>query len=282
MRSILARLALIITACLTVSALADDKTASTTEVAKKQFQEMLESEKGKVQAAFDQLIALAEKAKNVNAADRATIILDLKDAKSAFQSNGKLTPIMAMQSTYGQFIVNVRKAFFGKTLPTYEKAIKALSANDTQRTALQKELKNMLEEINSLDALQVGKVWEGYRSDLKPPAQLKFDPFACRRFRIQVVQPAAATAECTFKVTKRQGTAIVGEISQNKGAAIWEVAGTFDGINLKLTTRKMIKNVERHFQYQGQVIGNLGFLKMWGYKADKNYTEGNILLEIKD
>lgn len=121
MHSILARLALIITACLTVSTLADDKTASTTAVANKQFQEMLESEKGKVQAAFDQLIALTEKAKNVNAADRATIILDLKDAKSAFQTQGKLTPIMAMQSTYGKFIVNVRKAFFGKTMPVYEK-----------------------------------------------------------------------------------------------------------------------------------------------------------------
>lgn len=282
MRSSILRLSMFFTACLTVTALADDKTSSSTEAARKQFKDVLESEKGKVISAFDQLMALADKAKNVNAADRATIILDLKDAKSAFQSAGKLTPIMAMQSTYGAFIFNIRKAFYGKLLPIYDKAIKALPASNTQRTVLQKELKSMLEEINSLDALQVGRIWEGYRSDLKPPAQLKFDPFACRRFRIQVVQPAAGTAECTFKVTKRQGTSIVGEISQNKGAAIWEVDGTFDGINLKLVYRKMLKGEERFFNYQGQVIGNLGFLKMWGRKTDKSYTEGNILLEIKD
>jgi hypothetical protein len=133
--------------------------------------------------------------------------------------------------------------------------------------------------VNRLDTLQPGKVWEGARSDVKPPPRIEYNPQSCRRF--QLVQVPAVNIDCAFKVTERRGSYIAGEMSQNRGAAAWRVEGQFDGVTLSLETQQMIRGERRFFAYKGQVVGGLGFLQMQGIKVDGNPTEGSIVLELR-
>ena len=85
--------------------------------------------------------------------------------------------------------------------------------------------------------------------------------------------------EFTFEVTKREGAFVEGIIAQNEGRFKAVVRGTYDGINLAIKMVRMKRGAERYFEYQGEVIGNLGLVALQGIKTNKVATTGRIFLE---
>ena len=182
-----------------------------------------------------------------------------------------------MQEIYVQYIVAVRAGYYS-LLNSYDQALRLVPAGDPQREALEKDVDSLTVEVNRIDMLQPGKIWRGFRSDLKPPPRLVPNGIWMRRWHVE--QDKAVNVDFNFKVTKRKGSRFVGEVSQNGGGFIAEVEGKFDGVNLEMAMTRMIRGEPRQFEYSGQVVGSLGFLSMQGIKTDGKATAGNIMIEL--
>lgn len=228
-------------------------------------------------AAFDKLDKSIESARPLAEADRAVMLTDVRAARAKVADENKMTPILAMHPAYVKFITTVRKSF--RSVETaYSRAIR--SSTGPRRIELTEELVNLTESVNALDSLQVDQPWKGYRSDYRPAARIQPTPFSCRKFRL--VQDGNANVDFTLRVEKRRGNQIVAEVSQNNGAFVAEAAGTFDGLNLLLKMTRMRRGPDRYFEYQGQLVGGLGFLEMRGIKTDGNPGAGRIVLVLEE
>jgi hypothetical protein len=244
---------------------------------KEAFQARKEKAVRAVSASFNTLIKEVQRIDDIDLADRAAMLKELREAKDAFEKNQKLTPSPLMQNTYAQYIVAVRASYYS-LLARYDQATQLIPAGDNQRETLEKEVAQLTVEVNRIDMLQPGKIWRGFRSDVKPPPRLVPNGIWMRQWHIE--QDKAVNVDFNFKVTKRQGNRFVGEVSQSGGGFIAEVQGTFDGVNLEMAMTQMIRGEPRQFEYSGQVVGSLGFLTMQGIKTDGNATAGNIVIEL--
>ena len=87
--------------------------------------------------------------------------------------------------------------------------------------------------------------------------------------------------EFTFTVKERKGKTILGEVTQSKRAFIADVEGTFDGAKLSLKMTKVTKGAQRYYEYEGEVAGSLGALRLAGTKSDGKAGQGQILMQVK-
>ncbi len=232
----------------------------------------------RVSASFNALIKDVQRIDDIDLAERAAILQELRDARDRFDKNQTLTPSPFMQGIYIQYIVAVRTGYYS-LLERYDQVLHIMAAGDSQREAIEKDVARLTVEVNRIDMLQPGKTWRGFRSDFKPPPRLVPNGIWMRRWHLE--QDKAVNVDFNFKVTKRRGNGFIGEVSQSGGGFIAEVEGKFDGVNLEMQMTRMIRGEPRQFEYSGQVVGSLGFLTMQGIKTDGNPTVGNIVIELK-
>lgn len=247
---------------------------------KQQFDELRRGYRDEVKAVFDASI------NNVNASSwpvdvRTEVAGQLKQAKSSFVNDGKLEKIPAFQSTYVSYIGASLKAY-AKLMKAFDAALKGIPENDERYKELQTEIKRYADDISKSDALQVGSVWKGYRSDLDWGPGYKVKKGEDSVLRLTKFRNDRVDVTWQLEIKKRQGSLIEGEISQRDKRFIALVQGTFDGVNLQLKMTRMLKGADRYFEYSGQVAGNLGQLALRGRKTNNALTTGTIVIECID
>lgn len=233
--------------------------------------------KGEVKAVFDTSI------KNVTASNwsvdvRNAVARQLEEAKASFEEDGALEKIPALQRTYVAYIVASLRAY-SKLMKAYDLAMKSVPREDSRYKELQSEIEEYAREINSTDALQVGSVWKGYRSDFGWGPGYKVEKGEDSVLRLTKFRNDRVDVTWQLEIKKRQGRQIEGEISQRDKRFLALVKGTFDGVNLKLKMTRMLKGADRYFEYSGQVAGNLGRLALRGRKTNSALTTGMIVIE---
>ncbi len=230
-------------------------------------------------AAFDRLSMAVEKDRSIPVSDRVLIQKDLRAARDEFESEGRLRPILPLQPALVAYTISTRKSF-QQLANAYGKVLAQLPRSDPRTTAYEDELEALTLRVNRSDMMQPGKTWVGYRSDLQAPPTVRVDPKNPRRH--QLVEDKPVNVEFTFTITRREGSNFLGEIAMNDGAFKAEVAGTFDGVNLRMEMIRMLRGAPRQFQFAGQAVGCLGSLNMRGYRTDQRYTEGQVLLQFRN
>jgi hypothetical protein len=91
----------------------------------------------KVSSSFNALIRDVQRSNEIDLADRAALLKDLRAAKDAFEENQTLTPSPFIQDIYVHYIVAVRTGYYS-LLERYDQAIRLVPAGDNQRETLEK------------------------------------------------------------------------------------------------------------------------------------------------
>ena len=145
---------------------------------------------------------------------------------------------------------------------------------------LMKQVDQHREETSEFDSLKVGTKFVGYRCDFDwgPVRRIEYSS-QVGALMLTKIKNDKVQVEFTFEVTKREGAFVEGIIAQNEGRFKAVVRGTYDGINLAIKMVRMKRGAERYFEYQGEVIGNLGLVALQGIKTNKVATTGRIFLE---
>lgn len=247
------------------------------ELAKTQFESDCNQAADKVVAAFGSLAEAVDRDRSISVADRATIQKDLRMALADFERDRSLRPIPALQPAYSAYIITVRKSYYA-LLAKYDRVIRLLPREDERKPPLEAEVDELAQKVNRLDLLQPGRTWIGYRADFNAGPQLK----AVSGNRYRLVQDRPVNVDFTFQVTERKGDSFRGIITQEEGRFRAEVEGRFDGVIIKMGMTRMLAGAPRQFEYAGKLVGSLGMLQLRGNRADRRYTEGELVLQLRE
>ncbi len=239
------------------------------------FEGTYSSEIQKLQKAFDDLAAMADGAAQIPYLDRQAIVADLKQARQEFTNRGSFAKIPAMQQSYVSFIVSIL-ASYQSLMREYQQVLAALSKDDPRSQTFKQEIDATTERVAKYDSLKKGTVLIGIRQDYNwgPVQGLVEGPDAIRFKRINNPR---VEAEIRLKITERQGTMLTGRL--NQGGFVAEVAGNYDGLNLRFKVVRVLKGAPRHFEYSGQLAGQIGILDLVGIKKNGLGTTGKLVLE---